>query len=217
LSTVSFHAVLRSNLYQILMTSDFNFPIFAMSTAVILLTPGPTNTLLAAVGLERGARGALPLIACELFGYLIAISVWGAVLAPLQSSYPWVAILVRAASSLYLVYIAVMVWRTASVQATSGQRSIGSRALFVATLLNPKALLFSSAIFPIVASDNMQVYLTATALFSCLLIPIGIAWTMFGAALANGRLKFVDRVKLQRAIALVLCAFSASIAWATFR
>jgi len=31
------------------MTSDFNFPIFALSTAVILLTPGPTNTLLAAL------------------------------------------------------------------------------------------------------------------------------------------------------------------------
>ncbi|SFI03784.1 Threonine/homoserine/homoserine lactone efflux protein [Collimonas sp. OK307] len=198
------------------MTSDFNFPIFALSTAVILLTPGPTNTLLAAAGLERGGRGALPLIACELFGYLIAISVWGAVLAPLQSSYPWVAILARAASSLYLVYIAVTVWRAASMLPTPRQRSIGPKALFMATLLNPKALLFSSAIFPSVASDNMQVYLTATALFSALLIPIGIAWTMFGAALANGRLRFMDRVKLQRATALLLCAFSASVAWATF-
>ena len=198
------------------MTPDFNLPIFALSTAVILLTPGPTNTLLAAAGLERGTRGALPLIACELFGYLIAISVWGAVLAPLQSSYPWVAILARTASSVYLIYIAVTVWRAASVLPASGQRSIGPKALFVATLLNPKALLFSSAIFPSVASDNMQVYLTATALFSFLLIPIGIAWTMFGAAFANGRLKSMDRVKFQRATALLLCAFSASIAWTTF-
>lgn len=198
------------------MTSDFNFPIFALNTAVILLTPGPTNTLLAAAGLERGARGALPLIASELLGYLIAISVWGAVLAPLQSSYPWIAILARAASSLYMIHIAVTVWRAASVLPASGRRSIGPKALFVATLLNPKALLFSCAIFPIVAADNMQVYLKAAALFFCLLIPIGIAWTMFGAALANGRLKFVDRIKLQRATALVLCAFSACIAWATF-
>ena len=199
-----------------LMTSDFNLPIFALSTAVILLTPGPTNTLLAAAGLERGAKGALPLIACELLGYLIAISVWGAVLAPLQSSYPWVAILARAASSLYLIYIAVMVWRAASVLQTSGQRSVGPHSLFVATLLNPKALLFSSAIFPVLSPSNMQIYFSATALFVCLLIPIGIAWTMFGAALANGRLKFADRIKLQRATSLVLCAFSASIAWATF-
>ncbi|PUA18609.1 LysE family translocator [Glaciimonas sp. PCH181] len=199
------------------MTSQFNFAIFALSTAVILLTPGPTNTLLAAAGMERGAKGTLPLIACELLGYLIAISVWGAVLAPMQSSYPWVAILARSASSLYLIYIAVTVWRAASVLPTSGQRSIGPKALFVATLLNPKALLFSSAIFPVFASDNMPIYLAAMALFSCLLIPIGIIWTMFGAALANGRLKFVDRVKLQRAASLVLCAFSATIAWATFR
>lgn len=198
------------------MTSGFNFPIFALSTAVILLTPGPTNTLLAAAGLERGARGALPLIACELLGYLIAISVWGAALAPLQSRYPWVAIVARVASSFYLIYIAVTVWRAASVLPTSGKRSIGPRALFVATLLNPKALLFSSAIFPALAPDNMPVYLTATALFSFLLIPIGSAWTMFGAALANGSLKFMDRVKLQRLTALLLCAFSASVAWAAF-
>lgn len=198
------------------MTSDFNLPIFALSTAVILLTPGPTNTLLAAAGLERGVKGTLPLIACELLGYLIAIAVWGAVLAPLQSSYPLVALLARAASSLYLFYIAVMVWRAASVLPTSGQRSVSPHALFVATLLNPKALLFSSAIFPAVAAGNMQSYLSATTIFTCLLVPIGIAWTMFGAALANGRLKFVDRVKLQRATSLVLCAFSTSIAWATF-
>ncbi|QRX82701.1 LysE family translocator [Glaciimonas sp. PAMC28666] len=199
------------------MTSEFTFPFFALSTAVILLTPGPTNTLLAAAGLQRGTKAALPLIACELLGYLIAISVWGAVLAPLQSSYLWVALLARSASSLYLIYIAVTVWRTASALPASGQRSIGPKALFVATLLNPKALLFSSAIFPAVAADNIQLYLAATALFSCLLIPIGIAWIVFGAALANGRLQFVDRVKLQRAASLLLCAFSASIAWATFR
>ena len=198
------------------MTSDFNFPIFALSTALILLTPGPTNTLLAAAGLERG-RSALPLIACELFGYLIAISIWGAVLAPLQSSYPWVTSLVRIASSLYLVYIAVRVWRTASVLSTLVQRSIHPKTLFVATLLNPKALLFSSAIFPSITSDNIQVYLTAAALFSSLLIPIGIAWTMLGAALAGGRLKCIDRAKIQRAAALLLCVFSAFVVGTIFR
>ena len=56
------------------MISDFNVVVFLLSTGIVLLTPGPTNTLLAAAGLNRGAKKALPLIAFELGGYFIAIS-----------------------------------------------------------------------------------------------------------------------------------------------
>jgi len=198
------------------MTSNFNFFVFALSTAVILLTPGPTNTLLAAAGLDRGAKAVLPLIACELVGYLIAISVWGCILTPLKNNYPWLAILVRAGSSVYLICIAVKIWRAATVPMSLRRQPIGPMALLIATMLNPKALLFSSLIFPAISTDNIQVYLMAMAVFSCLVIPIGIAWTRFGAAFNSGRLKFVSRVKLQRATALIIGAFSASIVWTTF-
>jgi threonine/homoserine/homoserine lactone efflux protein len=200
----------------LLMTINFNFLVFALSTAAILLTPGPTNTLLAAAGLERGARGAWPLVICELVGYLIAISAWGCILAPLQNNYPWLAIMVRAASSLYLICIAVKVWRTADVLPSLRRQTVGPKALFIATILNPKALLFSSLIFPAISMDNIQVYLVAMALFSCLVIPIGMVWSMFGAALNSGRLQSVSRTKLQRATALIIGAFSVSIAWAAF-
>ena len=198
------------------MTFNFNVLVFALSTTVILLTPGPTNTLLAAAGLEQGAKGALPLIASELVGYLIAISVWGCILTPLQDKYPWLAILVRAASSFYLICIAVKVWRAATALPSLRPQTISPKALFIATILNPKALIFSSLIFPSISMDNIQIYLAAMALFSCMVVPIGIVWTMFGAALNRGRLKFVTRIKLQRATALIIGAFSASIAWATF-
>ena len=198
------------------MTFNFNFFVFALSTAVILVTPGPTNTLLATAGLERGAKGALPLIACELVGYLMAISAWGCILTPLQDKYPWLAILVRAASSFYLICIAVKVWRAATVLPSLRPQTIGAKTLFIATILNPKALIFSSLIFPSISIDNIQVYLIALALFSCMVVPIGIVWTMFGAALTSGRLKFVTRIKLQRATALIIGVFSASVAWAIF-
>jgi len=71
-------------------------------------------------------------------------------------------------------------------------------------------------IFPSISIDNIQVYLIALALFSCMVVPIGIVWTMFGAALTSGRLKFVTRIKLQRATALIIGVFSASVAWAIF-
>ena len=43
----------------------------------ILLTPGPTNTLLASSGIQVGIRKSFRLIPSEAFGYMIAISIWG--------------------------------------------------------------------------------------------------------------------------------------------
>jgi threonine/homoserine/homoserine lactone efflux protein len=198
------------------MTFEFNIAIFMLSVAVVLLTPGPTNTLLAAAGFERGIGGALPLIASELAGYVIAISIWGVLLLQVQHQYPWSIAIVRIASSFYLVFIAVKLWGSARAVPAPGRRSIGSKALFGATLLNPKALLFSSTIFPPHAFDSVRTYLTLLAIFSCLLVPIGFGWTWIGAKMGSGNPTAMRRVNFQRAAALVVGIFSASIALAAF-
>jgi threonine/homoserine/homoserine lactone efflux protein len=198
------------------MQIDSNFIVFSFTTALILLTPGPTNTLLAAAGLGQGMRGALPLATFELAGYLIGISAWGIFLTSVQQHYPWLGTVVRVASSCYLAYIAVKMWHAAQALSGSEQRPIGPKALFLATLLNPKGLVFASAIFPPHAFDDIQVYLMAMALFASLLLPIGLVWIKFGSALGSGRLMLMNPVKLQRVAALAIAMFSVSIAWTTF-
>ncbi|EMR4172488.1 LysE family translocator, partial [Pseudomonas aeruginosa] len=59
--------------------------VFVLGTAAILLTPGPTNTLLAAAGLAQGFRRAAPLVGFELAGYLVGITAWGLFLASAQA------------------------------------------------------------------------------------------------------------------------------------
>ncbi|MBA2676194.1 LysE family transporter [Ramlibacter sp.] len=194
---------------------EFNVGMFVLSVVVILLTPGPTNTLLAAAGLERGARGAAPLLGFELAGYLIAITGWGLFLTTAQQHYPWLGTLVRLGASCYLAYIALKLWlATRSMAADARPKAIGPKALFFATLLNPKGLLFASAIFPAHAFDTPRIYLPAIALFVCLLLPIGFIWIKFGAALASGKL--ISPVKVQRVAAFAIAMFSVSIAWAAF-
>ncbi|MES2939245.1 MAG: LysE family transporter [Pseudomonadota bacterium] len=196
------------------MTQDFNLTVFVLSTVVILLTPGPTNTLLAAAGLERGARGATPLMGFELAGYLLAITGWGIFLSSVQQHYPWLGTLVRLGASCYLAYIALKLWLATRSVSDAKPKAIGPKALFFATLLNPKGLLFASAIFPAHAFDTPSVYLQSIGLFSCLLLPIGFVWIKFGAALASGRL--ISPVKVQRVAAFAIAMFSVSIAWAAF-
>jgi len=196
---------------------NYNFSVlsFVFSASAILLTPGPTNTILAVAGSRHGVQRALPMVVFELCGYVVAITAWGLFLNSVQLHRPWLGTVVRIASSCYLIYIAIKLWLSARALSTARREIIAPRDLFVATLSNPKGLLFASAIFPSQAFEDIHVYLAVMVLFGFLLLPIGFVWVRFGAVLSNGRL--FDPLKLQKAAALVICIFSASIAWIAFR
>jgi threonine/homoserine/homoserine lactone efflux protein len=196
------------------MLSASDTALLALGIIVVLVTPGPTNTLLAAAGLRQGTRRSLPLIGAELAGYLVAISAWGRFLAHAAHALPWLPSVLRIASGLYIAYLAVDMWRAAVALPDSTQPANGLRALFVATLLNPKALLFAGTIFPSVAFEQWTVYALAMSVFACLLVPIALAWIAFGAALGSGKLTWLDPVKMQRGASIVLGMFSLSLAWA---
>ena len=196
------------------MLSPTDTTLLALGIIVVLITPGPTNTLLAAAGLRQGARRSMPLIGAELAGYLVSISAWGRFLAHAAHTLPWLPSVLRIASGLYIAYLAVDMWRAAVALPDSAQPANGPRALFVATLLNPKALLFAGTIFPSVAFEHLATYGFAMSLFACLLAPIALAWISFGAALGSGKLSWLDPVKMQRAASIVLGMFSLSLAWA---
>jgi threonine/homoserine/homoserine lactone efflux protein len=107
-------------------------------------------------------------------------------------------------------------WRATIALANSGQSSIGMCTLFSATLLNPKGLLFASTIFPARAFASMPAYVVAMMGFTSLLIPIGLAWIGFGAALGSEKLPWLNPVKVQRCASFILGVFSLSLTWAAF-
>ncbi|MGB3436301.1 LysE family translocator [Achromobacter sp.] len=191
--------------------------LFAFGVTVILAMPGPTNTLLAAAGLRQGFIRSARLTAAELAGYVVSISLWGRFLEQAARSLPWLPACVRIASSFYIACLAVRMWRAARAVPAVARQVIGMRRLFTATLLNPKGILFASAIFPPTAFWSLPVYLAAMALFATLLVPIGLAWVAFGASLGSAKARWIDPAQAQRGASVILGLFSLTLAWTAFR
>jgi threonine/homoserine/homoserine lactone efflux protein len=198
------------------MLATSTITLFVLGTVLVLIMPGPTNTLLAAAGLRQGVRRSARLTAAELAGYLGSISLWGYLLAHTAHFVSWLPMFVRTASILYIAWLAVRMWREAVALPAAARVAVGMRTLFVATLLNPKALLFASTIFPAAAFAAPRVYLQIIALFSAMLVPIGLVWIAFGAALGSGRVQWLKPGHVQRGASVVLGMFSLLLAWSTF-
>ncbi|HKT96138.1 MAG TPA: LysE family transporter [Paraburkholderia sp.] len=191
--------------------------LFLPGVLLVLGMPGPTNTLLAAAGLARGFRRSARLTLAESGGYLIAISFWGMCLTTLAQALPWLPVVVRAASAIYIAYLAVRLWNATLELADGARQVIGMRDLFFATLLNPKAILFGGTIFPKAAFASGLAWLEAMGLFLALVLPIGLLWIGLGAQLGAGRPGVLTPKYLLRSASLVLGAFSVTVALSALR
>lgn len=127
---------------------------FAPAVLALLLTPGPTNTLLAASGATVGVRRSLRLVPCEIAGYGISIFVLILLVGPLVAGHAAFGAALRMAAAGYLAWSAVVLWRTAGERFADAPRPISPRRVFTTTLLNPKALVFAFAIFPALPSPR---------------------------------------------------------------
>ena len=179
----------------------------------ILLTPGPTNTLLASSGIQVGVRQSLRLIPAESIGYLISITVWGVIIGTVSNKLPILPVLLKLLSAFYIILLAIKLWKTADIEASYHQPTIRARELFVATLLNPKALLFASAIFPNTAWLTMNSYLVHIGMFLLLIAPIALFWTFIGSILASNKVRWLNQSNLQKTASLVLVSFSIPISY----
>lgn len=179
----------------------------------ILLTPGPTNTLLASSGIQVGLRKSLLLIPAEAVGYIIAITAWGMLIGKVSATLPVLPIFLKLLSAGYIVFLAIKLWRTANQEVALNQPTIRPRELLCATLLNPKALLFASAIFPVAAWKSQEIYIAHMSSFVGLILPIALFWISVGAMLATNKVAWLSQSKLQRTASVVLMAFAIPISY----
>ncbi len=179
----------------------------------ILLTPGPTNTLLASSGIQVGLRQSLLLIPAEAVGYIIAITAWGMLIGKVSATFPLLPTFLKLLSAAYIIFLAIKLWRTANQEVVLNQPTIRPKELLCATLLNPKALLFASAIFPAAAWKSQDIYLAHMGTFVALILPIALFWISVGAMLASKKVNWLSQAKLQRTACVVLVSFAIPISY----
>ncbi|MDP9803001.1 MULTISPECIES: LysE family translocator [Acinetobacter] len=187
--------------------------LFIGLVVTILLTPGPTNTLLASAGIQAGVKQSLKLIPAEVMGYLIAITSWGVLLESVSHLIPWLPALLKLISATFILYLAFKLWVTSTNDIKLDNPLITPKALFVATLLNPKALLFASAIFPHAAWEVLNVYFIHIAIFLSLITPIAFLWIAFGTVLISNKITWLNQRNLQRTAAFILTFFAMPIGY----
>lgn len=156
---------------------------FLAAALALLATPGPTNTLLATSGASRGFRASLPLLVAEFAGYLLAILLLRIVLGPVITAAPVFGDVLRATVAVYLIHLAVVLWRHGGRPEMEATPVTFLRVL-LATVMNPKAIIFAFTLLPQdIGLAGLSPWLFAQAVE---IATVGAVWIGIGAGLRHG-------------------------------
>jgi threonine/homoserine/homoserine lactone efflux protein len=185
---------------------------FALAVLLLLLTPGPTNTLLAVSGAARGLKASLPLIGAELAGYLTAIVPLVFLAAPLLAEQPVASLVIKLASTLWVLLLAARLWTRPPSATEPG--AITAATVYGTTVLNPKALIIGLALIPpasFAAPETLVLPLPYLALFALLVMVVATCWLSAGTAILR-RVATTNPLLFGRVAASFLVVFAISLA-----
>lgn len=169
-----------------------------LAVAAVLAAPGPTNTLLAASGATVGVARSWRLLIAAIVGYLVAIVAIRSVLAPLLEAHPAVGVALKIAVALYLVWLAIKLWRQPLVL-DAEVRSVTFGNVLITTLLNPKALIFALTVFP----PDSSALAWSLAAFTATVAAAGGGWIVLGCLLGGAAGARAGLIPKGAAVALV--------------
>lgn len=160
---------------------DTSHAIFLIEVFGVLAIPGPTNSLLLVSGVTRGFQSSLRPALAAVAAYSLSISLLVFALEPASRTHAAVGQGLRVLCSLYLVHLAVWLWRSGA-QDVQDTHPITVRRVFLTTLMNPKNLIFAFGIFPTAGAgtDNLLPYLAG---FAAICAAVACGWIAGGAFL----------------------------------
>jgi threonine/homoserine/homoserine lactone efflux protein len=166
---------------------------------VTSVTPGPNNVLLWASGATFGLRRTLPHVVGTALG-LGAMALGSAAgLAAVIAADPGLAVVMKVAGSVYLVYLAWQIARAGAPDGTSMARPFGVVRAASFQLVNPKAWVFALGAMTTFRPTDLPVVtgsLLVAVTMMLVIVPSATVWAAGGGAI--GRLMTRD---LARAVA----------------
>ena len=169
--------------------SAFSFAVFAL-----LLSPGPTNTLMGLAGARNGLRCASRLIPAEMLGYLTTVLPLAWLGSEAVEHLPGLAIVLQLAAAVWVMFVAVSLWRVpANVRMPSEVTAI---RVYLTTVLNPKALIFGLVLLPSLGDSEFTPKL---GIFGVMVMAVALIWGSAGSLTTSGnsgsrRLPVVQRI-----------------------
>jgi homoserine/homoserine lactone efflux protein len=175
---------------------------FVAATAILILIPGPSVSLIVANSVAHGPRFGLVTVAgtasAVVIQLILTVAGMTTFLSIMANWFEWL----RWIGVVYLVYLGIRAWRAPAVDLTKAKpqprsaRGIYLRG-FLVSLSNPKTLLFYGAFFPqfvSVGGDLTAQLVLLAATFLIIEVSLDSCWALlagrFRAALAvNGKLR----------------------------
>ena len=175
---------------------------------LLLLTPGPTNTLLFRAGVLCGLRASWRLAFVECLAYLLQVSVWGVALLYLSAYSPWALKATQLAAACYLLYVSYKLWQRKNSVIHPGSDRFSGLYFFWLTVMNPKGLLIVSFIAPFGTFATLPGYAGFMATLVLVVIPVGAGWIMLGSRFEGIQKAWLTPLKINRATSIAIGCFA---------
>ena len=175
---------------------------------LLLLAPGPTNTLLFRAGLLFGFRASWTLALTECLAYLLQVSLWGVALLYLAAYSPWALKSAQLAAACYLLYVSYKLWQRKNSVINPGSDRFSGLYFFWLTVMNPKGLLIVSFIAPVGTFATLPGYAGFMATLALVVIPVGAAWIVLGSRFEGIQKAWLTPLKINRATSIAIGCFA---------
>ncbi|EZP62451.1 LysE family translocator [Pseudomonas sp. RIT357] len=175
---------------------------------LLLLAPGPTNTLLFRAGVLFGFRASCKLVLIECLAYLLQVSAWGVALLYLAAFSPWALKATQLAAACYLLYVSCKLWQRKNSEISPAEDRFTGLYFFLLTVMNPKGLLIVSFIAPSNTFTAAQGYAEFMGLLALVVVPVGAAWVLLGSRFEGMQKSWLTPLKINRITSIAIGCFA---------
>jgi threonine/homoserine/homoserine lactone efflux protein len=183
-----------------------SFQSFLIAAVTLLLTPGPTNTLLALAGAKGGATRVLRLLPASLLGYACGLVPVVSAGATLFSTWPMLTVGLKIGAALWVLVMAARLWRMPSGKQIGS--TITFRDLFLTTLLNPKVLVFGLLLLPPLGAADFS---TCALALVVAIAGTGLLWGLLGGLVLFGEASQRRKQLFQRVASVWLACLAVTL------